>query len=559
MRLITVGVIWGVYGSILISGTRAAPVSPYLIGENSFNADTPGQDADRVWGKMKEARFKLIRLGGISNNDKTPSVETHARWIDSIRSIGAEPLVQVSSIDPPATAANLVKALNIDRKYGIKFWSIGNEPTCVTKTDGTITARIAANVKERALAMKAVDPTIKILFGDECYWKPDLYGPLIGGANDVTGDGMIAGKNVRYVDGVTFHTYPLPGSSKTDVYTRNDVVFGATANVRGQFQNCRKAADAADAAHGRTGADKLSISLTEFNVTYWNSSDNTPAGVGVRSFVAGQFVAEVFGMGLEYGALTVAPWSMLESGGDGRGGDLGLFDGTGGIVPRPAYHHIKMIADNMAGDFLGVTVEKADLVRAFGTQNGDEAAVLILNENQTAGFRFILKFNAAASAGATLRALTGWDGEVTDSIPAQSTLLLKVRKPGVVQVRTFYSLDQAAKYLPPTMKEFPLAIKAPGRSHGAASAVDGPFQIRSGRGEIGGDLVSVGPYQAAAYLGGSYEVVLMDCAGAVVTAKAGRGTSWSLPVSGLKMGSYVLSLKTGERIRARKVVLNSDP
>ncbi|MDB5106176.1 MAG: alpha-L-arabinofuranosidase [Fibrobacteres bacterium] len=511
-------------------------MSPYLIGENSFNADAPGKDADRVWSRMKDARFRLIRIGGISNNDRTPSPENHARWIDSIRSIGAEPLVQVSSIDPAATAADLVRYLNVDRKYGIRFWSIGNEPTCVEKTTPTVTAAIAANVKARALAMKAVDPTIKILFGDECYWKPDLYDPLIGGANDVTGESG----GVRYIDGVTFHTYPLPGANKDAPYTRNDVVSGAVANVRGQFQKCRAAAAAADAAHNRTGDARLSISLTEFNVTYWNSSDNTPSGVGVRSFVAGQFVAEVFGMGMEYGALTVAPWSMLESGGDGRAGDLGLFDGAGDIVPRPAYHHIKMIADNMSGGFIASSAEKADLVRTYATQDKDQAAILILNEHLTAGYRFTLRFTAQSGPAAARPALhmdAGWDGEITDSIPAQATLLLKVRKPGEVLTRTLYTLAMAEKYQPPVVKVMPVSIRsgAGGEARPAAGAGHSPHLLYTGRDGFAGELAQAGPYQA----------VLADFRGRVVSRSSGNAAIWSLPVSGLRAGGYVLRLRAG--------------
>ena len=498
-------------GTLMAAG--ALPVSSYLIGENSFNADTPAKDADRTWGRMKEARFRLIRIGGISNNDKTPSAESHARWIDSIRSIGAEPLVQVSSIDPASTAADLVRALNVQKKYGVRFWCIGNEQTCVEKPSAAKMATIAANAKERALAMKAVDPGIKILFGDECYWKPEFYGPLIGGANDVTGEA----NGIRYIDGVTFHTYPLPGASKETPYTRNDVLFNAIPNVRGQFMNCRKAAAAADSMHGRTGAARLSISLTEFNVTYWNSSDNSPAGVGVRSFLAGQFVAEVFGMGIENGAFTVAPWSMMESGGNGGAGDLGLFDGNGAVVPRPAYHHIKMIADNMSGTGITAVVEKADLLHAYATQNGDTAAILLLNENLANGYRITVKLNSGGAGSAstpTVRADAGWDGELTDTVPAQSTLLLKIRKPGVVATRTVYTLPMAEKFQAPTVKEFPVAL-GQARSRTAAQ-----FRILNGR--LEGDLETSGPYH----------VELMDGKGRVVSELSGYGNAWTLGSEG---------------------------
>jgi hypothetical protein len=552
MRSFKAGIVLGVFQVLSASATGGIPISPYLIGENAFNADVAGKDADRVWGRMKDARFRIIRIGGISNNDKTPSAADHARWIDSIRSIGAEPLVQVSSIDPAKTAADLVRALNIDRKYAIRFWSIGNEPTCVEKTTPAKLAAIQSNTKERALAMRAVDPSIQILFGDECYWKPDYYDPLIGGANDVTGDTLIGSgadaRRVRFIDGITFHTYPLPGATRETPYTRNDVVHGAIPNVREQFRRCVKRAAFADSLHHREGAGALSISLTEFNVTYWNSSDNSPAGVGVRSFVAGQFVAEVFGMGMESGALTVAPWSMLESGGDGRDGDLGLFDGAGAIVPRPAYHHIKMIADNMSGSFIASAVDGMDLVHSYSTQDKDQAAVLILNENETKGFRIAVRFSLdgpvpPGSSGVRIDA--GWNGEVSDTVAPQSTLLLKARKPGAVLVRTSYSLAMAQKYAPPKVEEMPVAL-APGARE-SAIARDGVrgLSVGSTDGVLRGGLGAPS----------GFEVSLHGWDGRRLARTSGMGETWELDARRLSPGAYVLRVRAAGETRSRRIAL----
>lgn len=499
------------------------PLSPYLIGANHFNSDLEGKDADRAWGRMRESKFRLIRIGGISNNDKTPSPEDHARWIDSIRATGAEPLIQVSSIDPPAVAANLVRRMNVERKYQVRYWSIGNETTCYAPATFAQLAAISANVKERALAMRAVDPTIKILFGDECYWKPDFYDPLIGGAYDVTGG--LGG--VRYIDGVTFHSYPLPGDGRESKYTRNDVIWGAVPNMREQFRKCRLRAERADSLHGRAGEARLSISLTEFHVTYWNSSDNTPAGVGVRSFLAGQFVAEVFAIGMENGAFSVMPWSMLETGGDGRPGDLGLFDGVGSVIPRPSYHHIKMIADNMAGAYVSTTVEKADLLRAFATHNRDTAAVMVINQNLEAGVLFRLRLKARTAevaTGPTVHIDAGWEGEIVDSLPAQSTLLLKLTPQGFVLRRTSYSLAMAERYEWPTVKIF---ASPTGLGPGWVAEGLGRFSDRrSSRGE----LVTEGPNQANR----------LDAQGRVVGVR-------------LPAGPYFLDWRSGEKGTIRRM------
>ena len=52
--------------------------------------------------------------------------------------------------------------------------------------------------------------------------------------------------------------------------------------------------------------------LTEVNVTYINP-DREISGIGNTSFLGGQFIAEIYGIGLEFGAFTVDPWCISET------------------------------------------------------------------------------------------------------------------------------------------------------------------------------------------------------------------------------------------------------
>ena len=534
----------------LLAAPRAigagTPISPYLIGENLWDGDTPGQGADRTWGRMKAASFRLIRIGGIEYNNKTPSVERYSRWIDSIRSIGAEPLIQVSTVDPASVAADLVTSLNVNLKYKVKFWAIGNEPTCGQTVNAGIIAGIAAKIKERASAMKQVDPSIRIFAGDECYWNETLYDGLIGGAQDITGQDP-AGN--WYVDIVSFHSYPFPGADQNAIYTRQQVLQNGIPGLRGMIQKCATAAASANAKHARTGNAALACAVTEFNITYWNSSDNSPAGVGASSFLNGQFMAEIFGSGMEFGAFTVAPWSMQQSGGDGSGDDLGLFDGSVPVVPRPSYYHIKMIAQNMHGGFLTSAVDKlaADKIplKAYAALDQDTAAVLVLNENTDQGYRFTVDFTKSGATSVNpvgIHIQPGWEGSLSDSIPPQATVLLKFHKAGPKAIREIYTLGMAQKFQPPTDSEIGVATGI--RLGGALAHETGAFAVTFRHGELSGDL----PEPA------SYEVSLLGLDGTILIRNAGWGKSWNLALTGCRPGAYFLLLRTKDRTqdRARK-------
>jgi hypothetical protein len=527
--------------------TRGQAISPFLFGENLWHADAPNTGANKVWGQMKDAGFKLIRIGGIMYNDKTPPVDQYVHWVDSIRSIGAEPLIQVSSIESAAMAANLVTELNVKRGYKIRFWAIGNEPTCGKEANASVIAGIAENIKARASAMKKVDPAIRIFMGDECYWRAEMYDALVGGANDVTGKDA-DGRN--YVDIIAFHSYPFPGTDKNAVYTRQQVLESGIPGIRGMFQSCKTRTAAANLKQNRTGDAALACALTEFNVTYWNSSDNSPAGVGVRSFLNGQFFAEIFGSAMEMGVFTVAPWSMLEGDAIGGGSDLGLFDLKGTVIPRPSYHHIKLMARNMGGEFIPSS-DNGALIKAYATRKPEEGAIIILNESLQDGARFTLKLKDAAPSQANpvvVKAGFGWEGEYVDSIPAQSTLLLTFHKSGQRTSRTLYTVGMAAKYEAPVVERFPVSIARGGPDGGVSggSATGGGVWYRAGMN---------GGFEGGFDSEEAYEISMIGWDGKILGAAKGTGTRWRIAPAGTDPAACALRIRTGSGYRVVKAVL----
>ena len=80
-----------------------------------------------------------LRVGGYNNDANTPDTFDNAQldaMVTYARAIGAEPILQVphlaaDSTGTPATAANaaaMVQYANVTKGYGIKYFSIGNEP-----------------------------------------------------------------------------------------------------------------------------------------------------------------------------------------------------------------------------------------------------------------------------------------------------------------------------------------------------------------------------------------------------------------------------------------------
>jgi hypothetical protein len=126
----------------------------------------------------------------------------------------AEPSISVRLQNgTPEQAAELVRYANIEKGYGVRYWSIGNEPTLYP--DYSVDQ---LNIDWRAIAeaMKAVDPSI-VLMGPEVHQYPsnadpnDYHAPMrewVRGFLEVNAD---------LVDYVSIHRYPFPLSMNAPV------------------------------------------------------------------------------------------------------------------------------------------------------------------------------------------------------------------------------------------------------------------------------------------------------------------------------------------------------
>ena len=296
----------------------------YWTWTPSFGNDLPGTES-----LVAALTPTYLRVGGYNNDANTPSTFDNAQldaMVTYARAIGAEPILQVphlaaDSSGTPATAANaaaMVTYANVTKGYGIKYFSIGNEPDLYDSAGlpadstqpaipGYTTDQYCASVTTYVTAMKAVDPTIKIV-------GPDLaYKYQAGnGSNDwltpiLTTCGSL-------FDVISIHRYPFEAKMAT-----------LPAAAERRADRFPPGDDLGARILQATGQGAKPLALTEMNVAYDNTGcvlEASPGTVG-----SALWMADVLGAGIELNLWTSAVWDIS----DDDDWSLGLI----GLPPEP--------------------------------------------------------------------------------------------------------------------------------------------------------------------------------------------------------------------------------
>jgi len=414
-------------------------ISPYLFGQNAWMPDSIGVNKfwgqlDNMWGFIDNANIKLIRIGGIAFDENPITNYQIIKLIDSVRSVGAEPLIQVAYDNgnySSTQAAELVNYVNNTSSKNVLYWSISNEPVLGHDLSAN---QISIYLKEFASAMKQEDNTIKIVGPDLAWYNESILDKLIGGSRDVTGTDAYGN---YYIDIVSFHAYPFDGGqSKADIIgITNSYLEPAITDLVSKMQN-------ANTINNRTGSDTLRWAVTEFNVNYENPATNNESGLGANSFINGQLWAEMFGLAMEYNAEFVCPWSIHESSGSGSDYDLGFINGSdGNYNPRPSYYHEQLLATNTRDYFAKYTSNITD-VKCFGNYNADSISVVILNmSNQE--YNYNLYHNNTDVGAESLQINTNaleLQGNYSSQISANCSQLLVFNNQGDIRRKYTYCI-----------------------------------------------------------------------------------------------------------------------
>lgn len=409
-------------------------ISPVLFGQNYWlgdGAESRTGYLHLLWPKVESSGVQLIRIGGIAYNESPPSPTRWTAMVDSIQSIGAEPLLQVPYTFSAKEAAALVAHFNGGDRERVQYWSIGNEPML---HDEHTLEEVHEYLSRIAPAMREADPTITILISDEAWLREPVYEALCGGELDMTGKDE---KGRWLVDGFSFHSYP-----NGPEFDREAVVSKSADSIRENVKTLVGLMEAADQKHGRVGQDKLVWALTEFNVTYANP-DRDVEGYGNTSFLAGQFFAEVFGIGMEFGALTVAPWCINEP--DNVATDFGYLGLLPDFAPRSSYYHSQLLAENFKGSFVK-TVSNDPLLKLLGSRSERQVSVLLMNQDLEKSRKLTLSLSLD---GSDFQLDAGLEKELEIEVSSQSSKLLVLNARGKIVKVVEYDLYRNLRKLPP--------------------------------------------------------------------------------------------------------------
>ncbi|MFY0650683.1 MAG: carbohydrate-binding protein [Cyclobacteriaceae bacterium] len=396
--------------AIISSTANAQEISPLLVGNNAWFTNP----SDEVWALTGECGVKTIRIGGNSFNDNMPSNTSLLSWVNKIREIGAEPIVQVSQhgtpADAAAAAADVVRFFNVEKKGEIppvKYWNIGNEPWLEANRPATSTMGplVEEYFKPIAAAMKEVDPTIKIYGPDFAYYIENAIDDLFGGANDIAG--KVPGKDYYYCDGISWHRYPQDESINLAIQGIADFETGIV--------KCKQRVDAVNQQHNRTGDDAVQWGIGEYN------AKNGPF---VHTWENGQMFAGVLGLCMKYEATYAATWSMFENGGSRTGTDYSFIDGEN-MTPRSSYRHMQFVAKHFTGSYLEGTSSSSHML-VYGAQNGDKTSVMIMNRESGAPLKYTinLKADGTVDDNVVLTVDGGLDDTYSDIIGQRTTHVL---------------------------------------------------------------------------------------------------------------------------------------
>lgn len=306
------------------------PISPLIYGSNYGPFLVVSLD---MLPAAYDSGIKIMRFPagswGDHNNVKEFQID---QFMEFFGKVGATAMFNVRLLNgTPEQAAEMVRYVNIEKKYNVQYWGIGNEPTLFDdelkiRGESYDVQRFNKEWRIFAEAMKKVDPTIKLV-GPESHQLSYDYTGLSTNYSEANEQWFIEflKANGDMVDIVSFHRYPYPRSS-----------IGGSPSLDDLRKNSAEwdkiIIHARELTHTHTGRD-LPIAITEFNSAYDKSvgGEATP-----DSHYNAIWMADVLGRMIKNGVFMANEWSFVAKGGYGG---LGLI---GPSEPFPSYYAYQM-------------------------------------------------------------------------------------------------------------------------------------------------------------------------------------------------------------------------
>lgn len=386
-------------------------ISPFVYGSNfgPLQAVPPDLIEEAYASGIRFMRFPGGRWGDM-NDIRPEQIDT---FINLVRTLGAEPLISVRLENgTPEAAVELLRYTNIEKGYGVRYWSIGNEPNLF---DDYTTIEHNAAWRDIAEAMLATDPDI-LLVGPDLSQYPGVpaLNPRDPDGRDWLREFLMA--NGDLVDIVAVHRYPFPLGM--NAVTRISDLRQNVLEWDGIMEGLRAA------VAELTGRD-LPIAITEAN-SHWSSAiggEATP-----DSHYNAIWWAEVLGRLIRQQAFAVNYFDFQSSDQRGGFGLLARYD------VRPAYYvyqlyqifGTELLASSLPDDSVSVTAARrndgAITLMIVNLSDDPEIRTLDIQDFSPAGAAEVWRFDQEHEAAR----LDDW--QLTDDpgliLPGQSITLL---------------------------------------------------------------------------------------------------------------------------------------
>jgi len=343
------------------------PISPLIFGSNYGPWLTvPFYNLQQAY----DSGIKILRFpaGAWGDHNDVTHLQID-QFMDFANKMGATAIFHVRLLNgTPEQAAEMVRYTNVERKYNIQYWSIGNEPTLFdaevkTKGQSYDSERFNQEWRTFAEAMRKVNPTIKLV-GPEIHQFS--FDPAPGATTNFTQreeDWLIQflKANGDLVDVVSFHRYPFPKSRVSGPPTLDEL-----------RQNSREwdkiLLHAQELIRQYAGRD-LPIAVTEFNSAYDKSvgGDATP-----DSHYNAIWMADVLGRMIKNHVFMANEWALTAKGGFGG---LGL---VGSVDMYPAYYAY-LLYKNFGNELVFSASDDPDLSVYAAKREDGAITVMVIN------------------------------------------------------------------------------------------------------------------------------------------------------------------------------------
>ncbi len=337
---------------------RLGPISPYVYGTNTGPWSFVPLE---LMPLAEEAGITYLRFPGGNYGDQHNLRELDIdRFITLCEQLGAEPSISVRlKGGTPEQAADVLRYVNEEQGYGVRYWSIGNEPGLYGDYD---TERYNREWRAIAAALLAVDPEILLIGPDVTQWTGD---PDVNPRDEAGRDWLreFLEQNGDLVDVVAIHRYPFPASMS-----------GPGATVEELMTNPPEWEEILPRLRAlireTTGRD-LPIAVTEVN-SHWNKALQGEASPD--SHASAIWWADVLGRFIEHDVEIVAHFALQSS---PTLGGWGLFSK---YEARPAYYVYRMY-QNFGSERLYASSGE-ELVSVYAAERDDGAVtVMVVNRD----------------------------------------------------------------------------------------------------------------------------------------------------------------------------------